>query len=60
MALHLLVVDDLMRQALRRDRIIRDYTHERHYKDDTLYQKYMFPKMKMIGYPMILTGLMTD
>ena len=36
MALHWLVVDDLMWWALKRDRIFRDYTHERHYDDDTL------------------------
>ena len=49
MALHLLVVDDLMQRALRRDCILEidySYTHERHYDDDTVYRKYMFPGVK--------------
>ena len=47
MALHLLVVDDLMQRALQRDCILEiDYTYERHYDDDTVCRKYMFPRVK--------------
>ena len=52
MALHLLVVDDLMQRALRRDCILEiDYTHERHFGDDTVYLKYMFTGVTVYHIP---------
>ena len=36
-----------MQRALRRDCILEiDYTQERHYGDDTVCRKYMFPRVK--------------